>query len=507
MRIRGLAPSGQLNDVQIKATWTSADGAQECSDMLELTVVFVTLAFRPDEPYAAPREVWTGFPGGPSAPQDGSNDVPPLAQYGQPLLGAIAPGAPPPAQGFFKNIEISGWISPCIAGLGSVADFKRLRQGYDGVVLAVNGQPRFFTSPEDFPNHCPPPAWCDDDLDSPGRADANNDEDLAFDAPPACTVFVVDHPGFGAEASCTPDQIQFDVQPLVCFNFSEWLNLDGYRASRTLDWSASTGISCGQGGLWREGHGWVANRVGQSHKPFPALPPAGALPVVSAALRATAPGTAQQALAEDRQPAPGESDSAQLRTAIHNASSEDLLVRMRAMQQAYDLLEHGATVDIESRHELISALMNGDPHDPGPSFINYKRFAINILGQTGGEDAVRAIIPYISTQFPGGTSRRLWIETPAVRAMMKCGLAAVGPILERTGSASDEDWKRMTHVLIDLDTQSFIVRQTMRTVLDAQSWFEEVEAAGGVPQPDEAEKARRALVKQRLTEFLSTPEP
>ncbi|RMH27112.1 MAG: hypothetical protein D6693_05805, partial [Planctomycetota bacterium] len=33
------------------------------------------------------------------------------------------------------------------------------------------------------------------------------------------------------------------------------------------------------------------------------------------------------------------------------------------------------------------------------------------------------------------------------------------------------------------------------------------EAAGGVPQPDEAERARRARVKQRLTEFLSTPEP
>jgi len=27
VRIHGLAPSGQLNDVQIKATWRSADGA------------------------------------------------------------------------------------------------------------------------------------------------------------------------------------------------------------------------------------------------------------------------------------------------------------------------------------------------------------------------------------------------------------------------------------------------------------------------------------------------
>jgi len=507
VRILGSAPSATLNDAQIKATWRSADGTQECEDMIELTVVFVSLSFRPNEPYSVPREVWTGFPGGPSAPEDGSNDIPPDPFFGAPLLGAIRPGAPPQAQGFFKNNEISATISPCIDGLGSAADFKRLRQGFEGIVLTVNGQPRFFTDAQAFPNHCPPPTSCDDDTKN-GQV-YNLDEDLIFDAKPACRVFVIDTPGVASGASCAADQIEFDVQPFSCFNFTEWLSLDGYRASRTLDWSASTGISCGPGGLWQEGHDWVSNRVGPSHKPFPAIPPAGALPVRSgpSQVLAAASTPPMPTKIRQRELASGTSDSVRLRAAIHKASSEHLVVRLRAMQEANALMRQGVVVDIDSGNELITALANGDPHNVGGSFVNYMRFAIGVLGQLGREDAARAIIPYIGTQFPGSVDSSSRTITPAVRALCQSGLAAVGPILEHPGSAPDADWRRMTYVLGIIDKRSPIVRQAMQTMLDAQRWFAEVEAAGAAPQPSEAERARRTRVRERLLDFLSTPEP
>lgn len=478
--------------------------------MLELTVVFVSLAFRPNDPFAQPREVWTGYPGGPSAPQDGRNDIPPVGAGGEPLLGAIAPGFPPTATGFFKNIEISASVSPCINSLGSVADFKRLRQGFDGVVATINGQAQFLVNSGET-THCPPPAWCDDDVNN-GQV-FNDDEDLAFDAPPACTVFVIDGPGLDIGGPCTQAQIDAGAQPVHCMNFVEWFNLDGFRASATLNWSTATAVSCGPNGQWVEGNAWSTNRVGPSHKPFPALPPTVLVQPVQAGIGTDASIPTAGVNAPTLRPEGEQADSRivwdRVREAIIHAGTQDMGVQVDSFRATYAAMESGLRGDEvnEALRWLDTFLRKSDHPNIAGTFFDQRLLAIWVLGELGDVEAARLLIPYVNTRFAGGGGRMSRMFTPGVRALARCGENAVGPILERCRMASSNEWDKFTLALRQIDKDSPLVRQAMRAVLDAQAVAERDELAGLRPRPDEAEKARRALMKQRLREFLFTPEP
>ncbi|RME95453.1 MAG: hypothetical protein D6773_18360, partial [Alphaproteobacteria bacterium] len=432
--------------MQIKATWRSADDAQECSDMLELTVISVALAFRADG-------YWTGHDPNPANndPAQGVNDVTPNANFGQPKLGVVTPGSPPGAVGHFTGVELRAGIQPAIGSLSSAFDFKRLVQGYSGTLL--NGA---FTPQKN--TNCPPPSWCDDDL-------LNGDEDLILDAPPASTVFSEDAPGL----QTNPGDICFTDNEvrIHTVRFREWLNADGFRASRTVVWHSSQSLRC-VGDFWQVSEAFAPFSFGEGDFELP--PPPGGVPVLATTLEAT---SIERALAGMRASYSGD--------------------RMRASYELLRLIEQGSATH-EEQVSVESALVEmakirSDIYDANST----PQLAIEMLGRLRVEDSIPILLDRVTEIFPQNVGSML---PDAVVALAAIGTPSVGPILERCGEEAEERWRLMAVVLRQIDKDSPLVREAMRAVLEAQAWFESVEAAGGVPQPDEAERARRARVKQ-----------
>ncbi|RMH30358.1 MAG: hypothetical protein D6692_02295, partial [Planctomycetota bacterium] len=499
VRIHGLAPSGQLNDVQIKATWRSADGAQECSDMLELTVIVATLTFRPTDPLAVPRErISTGNDFIQNLDAGGQQFA---TETGWPFLGVIAPASPPEATWYTKNMEITASIQPCVDGLECVFDFKRLRQGLTGLANPTTGEGALWSS------SCPQPNWCDDDAIN-GEV-ANFDEDLQLDPPPACTVFVIDAPGLDPHSPLMPcDANNQGKIALNQFTFQEWLNADGFRASGTTTWSASTELTCNAGQWNMTNTVWMntgpslvqAQPVVLPSNTVQNPPPAGGVrPVIAEGGRDDNPNLIEQ-WRREKEDALGALPSAQLLSMLRSEGSKGWGDRIKAMWGLSVQIREGR-LGAEGINELIRVAHENKE-------VNSTRFAIELLAESRVPAAIQALLDRIDfvSPSPADTPWR-GPSMPTMDALVRIGLPAVAPILERCGSEPDERWRLMAGVLRQIDKDSPLVREAMRAVLDAQAWFEEVEAAGGVPQPDEAERARRARVKQRLTEFLSTPEP
>jgi len=476
VRIHGLTASEQLNDVQIKATWTAADGAQECSDMLELTVISVALAFRADG-------YWTGHDPNPANndPAQGVNDAPLIPELGPPRLGVITSTSPPVSLGFFKNIEISATITPCIDGLECVFDFKRLKQGWTGDV--INGA---FEIPANVPQgaNCPPPNWCDDD-----PAGGFQDEDLELGSPPACRVFVWDSPGWITEPG-NPNLADGAIR-LNCKQFREWLEVDGYRATNDKLWHASTEITW-INGEWLATNGVAGNVVGEGGGEVFSCP--------------APPGAAQPIVSENI-------NFSDMDALLNQLRSDNLIVRRNAQRRIANAVRDGAIQSKQDRNKLVSELIrqiqmieaDREPDNNGDrAKWDSAGYAVFLLGELRAEQAIPVLIKHVQIWFPGLFETPM---TPAMRALLNIGEPAVGPIIEQAAIAPQKQWKALGGVLRGLDARSPLVRQTMRTMLDAQAWFESVEAAGGAPAPSDAERARRARVKKRLTDFLSTPEP
>ena len=470
VRILGVAPSAALNDVKIKATWRSADGTQECSDMLELTVIAATLSFRPANPLAQPRQQWS---------QNNEVNAQLFSDSGTPTLGFVSPNSPPGTLGFHKNMEIRAEIQPCIDGLECEFDFKRERQGRIGILLAnPQGGPVFSPGPGD----CAPPQWCDDDTpaDPQDPTSINLDEDLSM-APEDCDLFVIDTPGVATAGStcallqAAAQQQGFEFRSLInAMDFHEWLNIDGWRASQTLPWHGATEISCAEG-AFVETNFEFGNVLGT-----------GVLPVPEQG--AGRPDLSWVEL--------GDFDFENIIKLIHQWDDSP--------DRPTDPTDRAG---ILRSLERVAAGRSKKVQDNPPEFFSPRTRAINLLGRLRASESVDTLLDLLDFKVINRWSPPPAEYRPAVGALISIGEHVIAPILERCGSESAERWRLMARVLRRIDQDSPLVRQAMRTMLDAQAWFAEVEAAGAAPQPSEAERARRARVKERLLEFLSTPEP
>ncbi|RMH30111.1 MAG: hypothetical protein D6692_02575, partial [Planctomycetota bacterium] len=485
MRIHGLTASEQLNDVQIKATWRSADGAQECSDMLELTVISIVLRFDTIG-------VWAGADPD-DLVEDGINNIniQGFVRAGAPFLGEISPGVPSASWFFGESEQVCAALTPCVAGIVSEFDFKR-----NAIGPTLLGNTSLQIAVADPNTSCP--TWCDDDLVN-GMVD-NSDEDLAIDPPPACTLFSIDIPGFQnpngqtEETTCASSVATAETFLLNAKNMREWVNIDRYRGSATLEWYARIEIGCVMDPItgattWAHTNRFIqAPKLGVGNPPLPTLGFGGFV----------------------RQPSEVTPIGFSIRNALNAMRAKDPATRLRGVSALSRMIPQHRLEPL-ARERIVRGLLDmlherAVAEQEAPYFCNTSSFAIAFLGDLDAFEAIPFLLDNITDPHWPAVGH-LPPRGDSVRALVMIGNSTVAPILERCGSEPDERWRLMTGVLRQIDKDSPLVRQTMRTVLDAQSWFEEVEAAGGVPQPDEAEKARRALVKQRLTEFLSTPEP
>jgi len=475
VRLRGLEASEALNDATVTVTHTTADGQCSETDMIELTVILATLTFRPENPHADPPEMLS---------PDNDVDLAVLPPLGFPELGPSTPNQPAGVPGFFKVVEIKAQIDPADDALGCQFDFKRERQGYSGWWTTENGF-------EPLPGSCPPPMWCDDDQ-------GDHDEDLLIGGNPEVAVYAIDAPGLDV-GNVTGDCQTEDVTVGTCMRFREWLEIDGVRASNTLEWHASTEISC-TGGQWRlSSHVWP-NAMGQG--PFNCAPPPTAqrLPQidlvpqrsVSANLRSDHRGVGRLSAPDDQI----DRGSVELLAVIEDLQSDRLRDRLEARRSVRDAYERGG-LSAEEQALLTKELLRlARIREEQYAFYDPVMIAIELLGVLQATEAIPVMLDRIWDGFPRVV---LDTRTVAASALLELGDSAVGPILERCATATPREWDGMRGVLHELDRRSPVAREAMRALLDAQDEF-------GPPENKE-EAQRRERVKQRLGEFLATPEP
>jgi len=477
--LRGLTASEEIDDVQIQVVHTSAEGVPSEPEMIELTVIAVALSFRPMDPERVPREELSpanefGEDLDASAIHSGF----PLLGFisGFPLLGFIAPGMPPPPSGFRKNMELVATITPCVPAVDQVGfdwelDFKRVRQSPVEGVFDANDQ----EIPTPGAPKCPPPMWCDDDGD-------NEDEDLFLDSFPQCTVFSVDTPGIGF-LDCGPNEQGHYF--IFADSFREWLNAGGFRASETREWHARTQAVCDAGG-------WMMTGMNLSAE--------GPLPPAAAQRSRNVPVETDSA-----DPSPdesGERDSMPQQASppttamysmlpsdeiISRLRDEDARTQMSAFREAERRLraEEWEPFALEAIIELAKVEREEYKWND-PTF-----YALRLLGESKTPRATELLLDRIELQTPvlvgrGGIEEAFVQMHPAVDGLLRGCDSSIAPILERSETATDSQWKLMARILHRFDLKTPAVRQAMETLLEVTD--------------DET-------AKKRLEEFLDTPQP
>ena len=464
VRLQGLAKSAMLNDVTIEVTHTTQDGC-EATDMLKLTIIAVTMTFRPANPLAVPRETWSP-----------NNDVDKtlFVGTGAPNLGFIAPGDPAQAIGFFKNMEIKATIAPCVAGLDAAFDLKRQRQGLDGAVYTdVKGA--LIQRPGSF--NCPIPMWCDDDVLGDVNGDGKpDDEDLLLTPPTDCDLFVIDDPGWNPQGQTCQTLAQEAAAAGIAktgnpysffavingFDFRESLNADKRRISNTLPWQAKTEVDC-MNNMLIQSNKFTNNRFGNALGQQQPAAGNGITPVTS----------------------PGHFDDVDFII----VKTEEIFANQYTFDELISIASDRA--QIPPNKEKVFAWWQ-------PPRLS----AILALGYYNSTASIRTLVnllyvtrfgPRNNISFPYPYYR------PAAKALVQIGDAAIPALLERVDTQDKDMWDGVYETVKGLDRKSPAVRKEMRVMLNAYT--------SAPPATDPVENDRRIRVKQRLKDFLSTGEP
>lgn len=402
---RGVALSAAVGDANLRVTYTTPQG-EVCHGDRAITVIECALSFRANGQW------------------DGDNAVARQARVGNPRLGTITPGNPEGASAWVKSMEIKGTISPCIAGLPCHYDFKREYRGRSGTIVPNVG---FRAARDDSPND-----WRNDDSH-------DTDEDLTLDAPPKCTIFVVDTPGFLVGAECA--QAEAGHILLQCINFREWLNVDLRRCSSNFEWYTSTRIRCNPNNLR-----WEANNGGQGN-----------------AIAEGSINCGTTALEVDEAPLPQFNGNWAL--AARMIGSEWAADRLAADAVIRAAIDARALSDAEI--ELIVGELLPLTYGEAVQVWSSPLLAIELLARLGAIEVAGPALDRLLEQFPRPiVHRRELIVTPAADALTRLGPKAVPLIAARAASMDEAEWamaRRALRAMRDFEG----MRDAVRAARDA----------------------------------------
>ena len=390
--VRGTSVSSAANDIRLHVVYRPPGGGS-CSASIGLTTLEATLTLRTSG-------IWNP-----------DNDIPQDARLGVPQLGPVSPGNPTGTAGFFKNIEIEATIRPNAPSLPCSFDFKRTREGREGV-LTPNGN--FLPGSLDCPT-----GPCDDDA-------SNADEDLTLSA--AGTIYDADSPGLFFDPPACTQQVQGAIR-VSCLNFRNWLEIDGQRCGDIILWHAHTRVRC-DNGTWVE----TTSAVGPGH------------------ITCTAGGAVQP-----RRPLPIP-EAVRL---LESASLDDRAEGYRLVAN----IEAAGGLDASDHAELVRELTRivrarGRDELAAPTMV-----AIQLLGLLRAEGAVPDLIHRVLGDFQQPHTSAL--PTPAAQALKTIGLGAVPAIVERADVAADDEWRILERVLRSFDDQA-AVRRAVCARLDSE---------------------------------------
>ncbi|MEM7480392.1 MAG: choice-of-anchor D domain-containing protein [Acidobacteriota bacterium] len=391
--VKGNANSSAADDVELEVTYT-VNGAS-CTKSVDLSVIEVN-------------QVWRG-----SGMLDPMFNVPGDAtQFGLPTLGPVTPNNPPGTNGWYKNMQIKGTVTPCDPNLRCDFNFKRNRVGTVGTRRMVNGVPIFQPLSVDCPQ-----GGCDDDAH-------DTDEDLVLDGPRGCGLFVLDVPGV-QRPTCSPARNTLEV--IHCLSFDEWLNVDGERGSDIQLWYASTRIRC-------DGTSWSLNSQGQGNRLSTG--------VLDCSREAALPIIPSPVLV-------GEEGVFSVDEVIAGLKSRAEGDRMAAAADAV-AWEASGTLTGGDRDKLIRKLyrMANREAENGVEFSSPLQ-AIRLLGALKATRAIviHRLISRVEDEFPRPMVDSLSDITPAATALGQIGAPTVGPILDRAAVASESEWRQLTAAL------------------------------------------------------------
>jgi len=445
--LQGTGASAALNDVQVKVTYTTADGSCSETDMVELTVIAVALSVRTAGAWSA------------------ENGINPDPLHGEPTLGLVTPLNPNGTTGFWHNVEIRAELTPCVAFGGEVG-FRQLHQGW-AIMRTATG------------------AWQTDSLSScnpgPGAANWCDDsptlefQDVGVDLAENCAVFMVDGPGIVTGGGSCPPNAEGQALAL-CNRFRSFVEIDGFRASDTEDWWSRSEVKCFLG-TWITAADVYGNAVGVGPGEVCTNPD----PLFAQA----------QVEPDDDEPIDFgallnqiEAPSGAERMAAHM----DLEIRLKAGQLTADEREQAW----RKLSRIAQRRQDAYPFD-APEYL-----AIRLLGKLKDPRAIPLLINRVADEFPRfvlAHTRR----APAAQALVDIGVPAIGPIIASAPRADDREWRSLSGALLGIDRLSAGARAQARLAL------RRIELA---PAPiDDAERQQVKRAMRRLGEFLATPEP
>jgi hypothetical protein len=389
--VRGNSPSGAADDITLQLAYTA--GGSTCTQAVTLSVIGLDAT--------TPLEFRTS---GEADTQNAKRNIP---MFGLPTLGEVSPGVPPGTTGYHKNMQIRARITPADPNLQCRFDFKRLKQGVVG-----QGNPDGTTHP--VSGSCEQ-GWCDDDA---GNTD---DEDLLVDAPPGGSIYVLDTPGLRPtnNGACQGGN---GVVLGTCFNFREWLEVDGVAATAELNWYAATRLKC-DGTRFQPDGGGAGNHIAQgsavcSQQVVLAPVTTGAGPVVAALPRAPEPTLDSVARLTDAS------------LEVRNAAYEALL----AKTQSGELLE-------KERAETVAALLEVAQGEAVDGELEAAPLlAMRLLGELRAEEAIPLLLDRLTDEFTRAIIGDSDWVTPAAQALVKIGKPALAPMVSMAAGASEEEW-------------------------------------------------------------------
>ncbi len=417
--VRANSPSAAADDVTLQVAYTAAGST--CIQTVKLSMIGLDTT--------TPLEFRTS---GEADTQNAKRSVP---MFGLPTLGHVSPGVPPGTTGYHKNMQIKARITPADPNLQCKFDFKRLKQGVVG-----QGQPDGTTIP--VSGSCQQ-GWCDDDA---GNTD---DEDLTVDAPPGGSIYVVDSPGLRPvnNGACQGGN---GVVLGTCFNFREWLEVDGVAATAELNWYAATRLKC-DGTKFQVDGGGAGNHIAQGS---------------TGCSQQVVLGTAGSPVTTEPGPVVADLPREPALDSVASLTDTSLEVRNAAYEALLAKTQSGELLEKE-RAKIVEALLDVAQGEAVDGELEAAPLlAMRLLGELRAEEAIALLLDRLTDEFTRAIIGDSDWVTPAAQALVKIGQPALAPMISRAAEAGEEEWSILRSSLALMTDQAAVRAEASRQLAE-----------------------------------------